>query len=46
MSYRDKCEQLYLENQELKERFKEAKKEIDAYESALRMLNFCCEASK
>lgn len=29
MSYRDKCEQLYLENQELKERLKEAKKEID-----------------
>ena len=29
MSYRDKCEQLYLENQELKERLREAKKEID-----------------
>lgn len=29
MSYRDKCEELYVENQELKERLKEAKKEID-----------------
>jgi hypothetical protein len=31
MSYRDKCEQLYLENQELKDRLREAESVIEFY---------------
>jgi len=39
MSYRDKCEQLYLENQDLKEKLKEAKSKLNDAEFILRTIN-------